>query len=147
MGPLGLPPTGLVYVDANVLIYSVERIEPYRSLLEPMWEQAQGGSLTVASSTVIVTEVLVKPIREGNSEIESQYREVFASNAFRLLNASYALFEDAARLRAETGLKTPDALHVATALSMGCALFVSNDTDFRRVQGLPIVVLDDLIEP
>ena len=26
MGPLGLPPAGLVYVDANVLIYSVERI-------------------------------------------------------------------------------------------------------------------------
>ena len=34
MGPLRLPPAGLVYVDANMLIYSVERIEPYRSLLE-----------------------------------------------------------------------------------------------------------------
>ncbi|MYD50761.1 MAG: type II toxin-antitoxin system VapC family toxin [Dehalococcoidia bacterium] len=147
MGPLTLPPAGLVYVDANVLIYSVERIEPYRSLLEPMWEQAQGGSLTAVSSAVIAAEVLVKPIREGNSEIEAQYREVFASNAFRLLDASYALFEDAARLRAETGLKTPDALHVATAFSVGCALFVSNDTDFHRVEGLPIVVLDDLIEP
>ena len=63
MGPLRLPPAGLVYVDANVLIYSVERIEPYRSLLEPMWEQAQGGSITAVSSAVIVAEVLVKPIR------------------------------------------------------------------------------------
>ena len=89
----------------------------------------------------------MKPIREGNSGIEAQYREVFASNAFRLLDASYALFEDAARLLAETGLKTPDALHVATAFSVDCALFVSNDTDFHRVEGLPIVVLDDLIEP
>ena len=56
----------------------------------------------------------------------------------RLLDASYEVFEDAARLRAETGLATPDALHAATALRAGCALFVTNDTDFRRVEGLPI---------
>ena len=35
MGPLVLPSTGLVYLDASSLIYSVERIEPHRTLLEP----------------------------------------------------------------------------------------------------------------
>ena len=74
-----------------------------------------------------------------------QYREVFASNAVRLLEAPYAVFEDAARVRAETGLKIPDALHAATALRAGCALFITNDTDFRRMQELPVVVLNDLL--
>ena len=74
-----------------------------------------------------------------------QYREVFASNAVRLLEASYAVFEDAARLRAESGLKLPDALHAATALRAGCALFITNDADFRRLQELPTVVLDDVL--
>ena len=145
MGPLTLPASGLVYLDASGLIYSVERIEPYRTLLQPMWEQVQGGNLAVVSSPVLVTEVLVKPLRDDNTEIELQYRELFASNAVRLLDASYQVFEDAARLRAETGLKTSDALHDATALRAGCALFITNDTDFRRVQGLPVVVLDDLL--
>ena len=36
-----------------------------------------------------------------------------------------------------------DALHAATALAAGCSLFVTNDTDFRRVPGLPAVILDD----
>ena len=54
--------------------------------------------------------------------------------------------EDAARLRAATGLKTTDALHAATALRTNCALFITNDTDFRRVQGLPVVMLNDLVE-
>ena len=93
----------------------------------------------------MVRPALVKPLRDGNTEIEMQYRELFESNAVRLLEASYAVFEDAARLRATTGLATPDALHAATALSAGCALFVTNDGDFRRVEGLPIVVLDDLL--
>lgn len=53
---------------------------------------------------------------------------------------------NAARIRAETGLATPDALHVATALRAGCSLFITTDTDFRRVDGLPVVVLDDLLD-
>ena len=146
MGPLALPSTGLVYLDANGLIYSVERVEPYRTLLEPMWQGAQDGSLTIVSSPVLVVEALVKPLRDGNTEIEAQYRELFGANAVRLLEASYSVFEDAARLRAETGLTIPDALHAATALRADCALFITNDTDFRRVQGLPTVVLDDLVK-
>ena len=145
MGPLALPIAGLIYLDASSLIYSVERVEPYRTLLEPMWQQAQDGNLTIVSSPVLVVEALVKPLQVGNAEIEIQYRELFASNAVRLLEASYEVFEDAARLRAETGLKIPDALHAATALRADCALFITNDTDFRRVRGLPIVVLDDLL--
>ena len=145
MEPLVLPSTGLVYLDASGLIYSVERVEPYRTLLEPMWQEAQDGNLTIVSSPVLVVEALVKPLRDGNTEIEMQYRELFGANVVRLLEASYAVFEDAARLRAETGLATPDALHAATALRAACALFVTNDTDFRRVQGLPTIILDDLL--
>lgn len=145
MGPLTLPSSGLIYIDASSLIYSVERVEPYRTLLEPMWQAVQNGNLTAVSSPILVVEALVKPLRDGNREIELQYRELFASNAVRLLDASYQVFEDAARLRADTGLKTPDALHAATAMRAGCALFITNDSDFRRVQETPVVVLDDLL--
>lgn len=146
MGPLNLPTGGLVYLDASGLIYSVERIEPYRTLLEPMWQAAQEGDLTLVSSPILIVETLVKPLRDGNSEIEEQYRELFGANAVQLLQASYPVFEDAARLRAEARLTTPDAIHAATALRAGCTLFVTNDNDFRRVQGLPFAVLDDLLE-
>ena len=144
MGPLTLPLTGLIYIDASSLIYSVERVEPYRTLLEPMWQEAQDGNVTIVSSPLLVLEALVKPLRDGNIGIETQYRELFASNAVRLLDASYQVFEEAASIRAETGLRTPDAIHAATALLAECTLFVTNDTDFRRVLRLPIVVLDDL---
>ena len=144
MGPLTFPSAGLIYIDASGLIYSMERVEPYRALLEPMWQEAQDGNIAVVSSPLLVLEVLVKPLRDGNAEIASQYREIFASGAVRLLEASYEVFEEAAGIRAETGLKTPDAIHAATAIRAECGLFITNDTDFRRVQELPVVVLDDL---
>ena len=56
------------------------------------------------------------------------------------------MFEEAARLRAETCLAIPDALHAATCLRAGFAFFFIKYDDFRRVQGLLVAVLDDLVQ-
>ena len=145
MGPLILPTGGSVYIDANAIIYSVERIEPYRELLAPMWEEARAGQFTLTSSELVLLETLIKPLRDGNARLEMLFRSILDSAEMNLFPATLATWEDAARIRAETGLATSDALHAATALRSDCALFLTNDTDFRRVQGLPIVILDDFI--
>ena len=145
MGSLTLPTGGSVYIDANAIIYSVERIEPYREMLAPMWQEARAGRFALASSELVVLETLIKPLREGNALLEMLFRSIFAAAEMDLIPATLTIWEDAARIRASTGLKTSDALHAATALSAGCTLFITNDTDFRRVQGLSTVVLDDLL--
>ena len=43
MGSLTFPTGGSVYIDANAIIYSVERIEPYRELLAPDVARSQSG--------------------------------------------------------------------------------------------------------
>lgn len=65
----------------------------------------------------------------------------------RLLPITQPILRRAAHLRATTKLKTPDALHAATALEAGCVLFVSNDLGFRSVPNLPLVILSDLPTP
>ena len=146
MGPLRLPTGGSVYIDANAVIYSVERVEPYRSLLAPMWREAKAGRFTLESSELVTLETLIKPLRDGNARLEMLFRSILASEEVDLIPATLATWEDAARIRATTGLATSDALHAATALRADCTLFITNDTDFRRVNGLPLVVLDDLVE-
>ena len=145
MGALTLPDDGPIYLDANGFIYSVERVEPYRALLAPMWRQAQAGVFNIVSSELALLETLVKPLREGNTVLEALFRRLFDANEVSLIPATRALWEEAARLRAVTGLRTPDALHAATALRARCTLFVTNDGAFRRVTGLPVVVLDDFL--
>ena len=146
MGSLTLPTGGSVYIDANAIIYSVERIDPYRELLAPMWQEAGAGRFALASSELVVLETLIKPLREGNARLEMLFRSIFAAAEMDLIPATLAIWEYAARIRAVTGLKTPDALHAATALQAECTLFVTNDGDFRRVEGLPVAVLDDLVQ-
>ena len=70
MGSLTLPTGGSVYIDANAIIYSVERVEPYRSLLAPMWEEARAGRFTLASSELVALETLIRPLRDGNARLE-----------------------------------------------------------------------------
>ena len=145
MGSITLPTDGEVYLDSSSLIYSVERHEPYLGLLTPVWQEAERGQLQLVSSELALAEVLVRPVRERNAVLISRYRDVFASADVRLVPALRQTWEDAARLRADHGLRTPDALHAATALQEHCDLFITNDTDFRRVTELPVVVLRDVL--
>ena len=145
MRPLPLPAAGLIYLDSTGFIYSVERVEPYRTLLEPVWRKAKEGLVTIVSSELVVMEALVKPLREGDAVVERLFRSFFDSPEVELIPATRLEWEGAARLRAETRLTMADALHAATAKQAGCALFITNDADFRRIRDLPIVVLDDLI--
>jgi predicted nucleic acid-binding protein len=145
MGSLTLPTSGPIYLDANGFIYSVERIEPYRTLLEPMWLQARAGQFEIVSSELVILETLVKPFREGDTLLEGLFRALLHAREVRLMPATAAIWEHAARLRATTGLRTPDALHAATSFAAGSSLFITNDAGFRRVPGLPLVILDDLV--
>ena len=139
MGPLTLPQEGPIYLDASGFIYSVERIQPYSDLLDQLWRQAQTGQFSILSSELVVLETLVRPPREGDAVLEGLFRSLFDAAEVTLVPVTRQLWEDAAGLRATTGLKTPDALHAAAAIHAQCTFFITNDYDFRRLEGLPVV--------
>ncbi len=144
MGSLILPPSGSVYLDANSVIYAVEKIEPYHSFLATLWPAARMGQVSIVTSELTWLETLVKPLRDSNTGLERLFRAFLTAREVELIPTTLALWEQAARLRA-LGLKTPDALHAATGLAVGCSLFLTNDAAFSRVPGLPITVLSAAI--
>jgi len=73
VGSLTLPDRGSIYLDSSVVIYSVERIEPYLTLLAPVWRQAEAGSFTLFCSELILAEALVQPIRRNRPALEAAF--------------------------------------------------------------------------
>jgi predicted nucleic acid-binding protein len=144
---LTLPASGLVYLDANPLIYSVEKHPVYGPLLQPLWQAAHAKTIDVVSSDLVLMETLVGPFKSGDTVLEKAYEQALLGTDLRLLPITQLILREAARLRATTKLKTPDALHAATAMTAGCALFVTNDASFRGLAGLPLVILNDLLTP
>lgn len=144
MGTLNLPASGSVYVDTNTVIYAVEKIEPYASLLQPLWATANAGQLSIATSELTWLEALAKPLRDGNSVLEKLFRDFLTAREVTLIPATLSLWEHAARIRG-LGLKTPDALHAATSLAARCPMFLTNDAGFQRVAGLPVTILSAVL--
>ena len=147
MGALTIPAAGFVYFDANSVIYSVEKHPIYWPLLQPLWQAAKGKTIEIVSSELTLMETLVGPLRSGDTALATAYEQLFHQAQTRLLPITQPILRGAAQLRAATKLKNPDAIHAATALNAGCALFVTNDFGFRSVSALPLVILSDLLKP
>jgi predicted nucleic acid-binding protein len=147
MGSLTVPPSGLIYLDTNPIIYSVEKNPVYWLLLEPLWKAAKAGTVEIVSSDLTLMETLVGPLKSGDTALAHAYEQLFQQAQTRLLPITHPILHEAARLRATIKLKTPDALHLATAQLASCVQFVTNDVGFRSAATIPIVILDDLLKP
>ena len=147
MGALTLPAVGPIYLDANSVIYSVEKHPVYWLLLQPVWAAVNSTLVEIVSSDLVLMETLVGPFKSGDATLAAAYENLFKQPKTRLLPITHAVLREAAHLRATTKLKTPDAIHAATARQAGCTLFVTNDAAFRGLAGVPAAVLDDYKGP
>jgi predicted nucleic acid-binding protein len=148
VGRLTLPPGSMVYLDTNCIIYSVEQVPPYAAELLMLWQAATAGQCSLCTSGLTLTETLVAPLRAGNAVLADRYRRLLKeSSDLQLVDVSLEVLERAAQLRADLGLRTPDAVHAASALVGNCTHLISNDPVFKRMHGLHVVVLNDLLAP
>jgi predicted nucleic acid-binding protein len=145
VGSLSLPASGVIYIDTAPIIYSVEKHPDYAPSLRPLWAASKSGEIQVITSELALLETLVGPLKHGDSELAEVYSELLTATEMRLLPITLEVLTDAARLRADTNMKTPDAIHAATALAAGCDLFITNDGGFRRVASLPVVIISEVV--
>ncbi len=131
--------------DTVPLIYFVERHPTYVDLMREIIYRVDIGSIMGYTSVITLTEILTKPKQLGQTTIENEYLNLLQySRNFRIIPIDISIADRAADLRARYNLRTPDALQLASALSVGCQAFLTNDHDLKRVTELQVVILDDL---
>jgi predicted nucleic acid-binding protein len=107
-----------------------------------LWQAVQANTARVVVSEFSILECLVMPYRRSDPILSADYENLFTRTGVDLSPITATILRRAAQLRAsQTRLRSPDAIHAATALEVGAVLFVTNDTDFRNVPGLPVTVL------
>ena len=137
-----------VALDTAAFIYYAEEHPRYLPLVEPLFDALDQGRLQAVASTVALLEVLVVPLRNGDTNLAHAYRDIFiGSEVLTLIPVLPEVAEYAAHLRAHYQVRTPDALHLATALHAGATHFITNDDRLPAVPGIRIVLLDDLRQP
>lgn len=135
---------GPVAVDTAPFIYLIEEHERFLPVVEPLFAAIDEERVAGVTSTLSLLETLVVPYRAGNVALAERYEEIFAgSRGLTLIEIDRRVLRAAAALRARTGMKTPDAVQVASALSARCSVFITNDRRLPPVPGLSILSLSD----
>ncbi len=83
-------------------------------------------------SVLVLEEFLIKIYKQGLEKNLSQYENFLTSGGlFTVVDVSREIARQAAKLRADyPSLRTPDALHLASAISSGANIFYTTD---RRI--------------
>lgn len=116
----------LIYPDACILIYLIEEHPTiYPVLREKLHQRAR--SQRFLFSELLRLECRLGPVKHGDKVRLARFDRFFANPCHLWIPANRAVFDRATQLRAEHGLKTPDALHLAAAIEAGCDEFWTND--------------------
>jgi len=134
----GLARGDRVVVDSAPLIYLLDGHPVFAPLFEGLFQAQEDGLLDICLSTIALAEVLTGPLRHQQDALAKRYEKALAG--FELVPVTQEIAVTAARLRAGSGLRLPDAIQAATALETQAAALVTHDRDYSRLQGLKILL-------
>ena len=135
----------LVCLDTMVFSYQLSKHPRYSALTTVVLAAVEAGQVAGLTTTITLAEILTVPARAGDEHAQQEY-ELYLTNFphLTLVPLDTGLAREAARVRAATGLRTPDAIQVAAARLAGADAIVTNDRHWvGRVKAPALVLLDD----
>lgn len=130
----------MIYADSSIIMRWVEGISQLRAPIETYWRQLSPADRVFVTSRISLLECRCKPLRNRQERLLRQYEIFFSGQEVDLREIDAAVVEKATEFRASFGLKTPDAIHAATATLVGVKSFWTTDTDFSKCPGLAVEV-------
>lgn len=136
------------YLDTNVFIYALNGFPAYAPTLTALFSAVDSDDLSVVTSELTLAELLIIPFRHENTEEERRCRMILhPRRSLSLRPIGVDVFEAMARLRATSpAMRTPDAIHIATAQLAKCDVFLTNDRRLKAISELPVVLLSEAVE-
>ena len=130
-----------VYLDSNFFIRFVESRDEALLLL---FERAAADLLTLHTSELTLAEILVDPIKLGDTSRAGAYADLLRTDEWlEVIPISREVLVRSAEVRATIGNKLPDAIHVATATTSSCNVMLSSDKRLRLPEQMRRVRLED----
>jgi predicted nucleic acid-binding protein len=134
-----------IALDTACVIYYIENHPHYADKIDEVIERIEQEQIETLTSVITLAEVLVKPFKVNDKQVEDEYRGFLQDrDDLVLLPIGAVIAEQAAQLRAKYNLKLADALQVGTAIASGCDAFLTNDAGIKRVSEITVLVLDEL---
>jgi len=134
-------------LDTSCFIYHFSGHPAYTPLTHTLFSSIETGQHPAITSTLTITEVFTLPEKTADPFELQAYEQFFLHFPhLELLPPTYPICRLAAKLRSQyLSLKTPDALHLGTALYHQADCFITNDKRLKCVKEIPLIILDTFI--
>jgi len=137
----------LVGVDTSIFIYFIEKKNPaYIQTLREFFEKNKDGKIRLVTSTITLLEVLVQPFKQSRYDLVEKYKKILEESEYiELVDFNTLISEIAAKIRAKSGIRTPDAIQIGTSIYSNADYFLTNDKRLKSVEDIPIIILEDFV--
>ncbi len=122
-----------ICLDTNIFIYHFEDDGHLGNQATRILERISERNDELMTASLTIGEVLVKPVELGDSYLEMRYRTLLREPIVTIVPFDAAAGVIFAHIRQDRRIKRADAIHLASAASAGCDLFITNDERLSQV--------------
>jgi predicted nucleic acid-binding protein len=129
-----------IYPDSCIVVYLIEGSAEVQVAIRSALQAPEGDPLTLCYSDLTRLECRVGPLLRADEDLLGLFDLFFTGSDAERVPLTTAVFDLATELRAKHRLKTPDAIHLAAALTGECQELWTNDSRFSKAAGTSIQV-------
>jgi len=130
------------YLDACTIIYLIEAASPFhQKTVERLGRLGTDPSTLLVTSRLSMIECRTKPMKDQDSPLLAAYDDFFTRKRLLLAEITPEVIEHATALRAKHGFRTPDAIHLATAVEEKADVFLTGDIALQACREVPVELI------
>lgn len=130
-------------LDVNIILYYLHQDRAFGKQSLRLLTATKGKIKVI--SALVYTEAFVYVFEDDDeSLVKKQLKALESIPRLQIIDPTKQICLTAAQLRAAYKLKTPDAIHIATAIDSGCDVFITNDDNLKKVQEITVLTLRDI---
>jgi predicted nucleic acid-binding protein len=131
----------VIYLDANVIIRLIEGTPAARATLDARLASTRGTGRVWTTSRLTRLECRCKPMRQADQPLLDRYEQFLTGTEMVVLEVDDPVIEKATDLRARLNVKTPDAIHLASAIVAGASALLTGDQALARCTDVAVEVM------
>lgn len=120
-------------INTNIILNAKNSSELHSAYSSQLLDMIEDGLMHGIISTVSIAELCTGYYSQGDAKGREEFLTHLVSNkSFEIIELSTKIADTAAKIRSETGLRLPDAIIIATGLTMNAQYFVTNDKELSK---------------
>lgn len=122
-----------VLIDTNIILNAKNVNESYSTYSLQVLDAVEDGLIQGIISIISITELCTGYYSQGDMKGKEELLAHLISNKdFVIVDLDLEIADAAAKIRADTGLRLPDAIIIAAGLAKGAQYLVTHDKELKK---------------